>query len=89
VTFYPDTNYGGTGVKLGDGSYPISQMEAAGIPNDAISSIRVPAGFKVVAYQAGDYTGSSWTFTADNANLANTGGNDTISSFVITGSPSS
>ncbi|MDX6354913.1 MAG: alpha-L-fucosidase 2 [Streptomyces sp.] len=89
VTFYPDTNYAGTGVKLGDGSYTISQMEAAGIPNDAISSIRVPAGFKVVAYADGDFTGSSWTFTADNANLANTGGNDTISSFKITGSPTS
>ena len=86
ATFYPDANYGGTGVKLGDGSYTISQMEAAGIPNDAISSIRVPSGFKVVAYADGDYTGSSWTFTADNANLANTGGDNTISSFKITGS---
>ena len=85
ATFYPDANYGGTGVKLGDGSYTISQMEAAGIPNDAISSIRVPSGFKVVAYADGDYTGSSWTFTADNANLANTGGDNTISSFKITG----
>jgi hypothetical protein len=86
VTFYPDANYGGTGVKLGAGSYTIAQMEAAGIPNDAISSIRVPSGFKVVAYADGDYTGTSWTFTADNANLANTGGDNTISSFKITGS---
>jgi hypothetical protein len=40
----------------------------------------------VVAYANGDYTGTSWTFTADNANLANTGGDNTISSFKITGS---
>jgi hypothetical protein len=85
-TFYPAANYGGTGVRLGDGSYTIAQMEAAGIPNDAISSIRVPSGFKVVAYADGDFTGTSWTFTADNANLANTGGDNTISSFKITGS---
>ncbi|MEW1863441.1 MULTISPECIES: glycosyl hydrolase family 95 catalytic domain-containing protein [unclassified Streptomyces] len=85
-TFYPNTNYGGTGVKLGDGSYTISQMEAAGITNDAISSIRVPAGFTVVAYADGDFTGASWTFTADNADLTGLGANDTISSFKITGS---
>jgi hypothetical protein len=85
-TFYPDANYGGTGVKLGVGSYTIDAMVAAGIPNDAISSIRVPAGFTVVAYGDGDYTGSSWTFTSDQANLANTGNDNTISSFKITGS---
>ena len=84
-TFYPDPNYGGTGVKLGVGSYTIAQMQAAGIPNDAVSSIRVPSGFTVVAYTDGDFTGTSWTFTTDNANLATTGGDNTISSFTITG----
>jgi hypothetical protein len=85
-TFYPNASYGGTGVTLGDGSYGIAAMQAAGIPNDAISSIRVPAGFKVVAYADGDFTGASWAFTADNPNLANTGNDNTISSFVISGS---
>ncbi|HEX4442761.1 MAG TPA: hypothetical protein VHZ81_04245 [Galbitalea sp.] len=85
VAFYPNANYGGTGVTLGDGSYGISQMEAAGIANDAISSIQVPAGKTVVAYTDGDFTGTSWTFTASNANLANTGNDNTISSFVISG----
>jgi hypothetical protein len=85
-TFYPNASFGGTGVTLGDGSYDINAMQAAGIPNDAISSIHVPAGFTVVAYADGDFTGASWTFTADNANLANTGNDNTISSFVITGS---
>jgi hypothetical protein len=85
-TFYPNASFGGTGVTLGDGSYDINAMQAAGIPNDAISSIRVPAGFTVKAYADGDLTGATWTFTADNANLANTGNDNTISSFVITGS---
>jgi hypothetical protein len=87
-TFYPNASFGGTGVTLGDGSYDINAMQAAGIPNDAVSSIRVPAGFTVKAYADGDFTGSTWTFTADNANLANTGNDNTISSFVITGSAS-
>ena len=85
ATFYPDANYGGTGVTLGDGSYTIAQMQAAGITNDAITSIQVPSGKTVVAYADGDFTGTSWTFTANNPNLATTGGDNTISSFVISG----
>jgi hypothetical protein len=84
-TFYPNASYGGTGVTLADGSYGIAQMQAAGITNDAISSIQVPAGFTVVAYADGDFTGTSWTFTADNPNLATTGNDNTISSFVVSG----
>ncbi|MDQ1550991.1 MAG: hypothetical protein QOD50_413, partial [Actinomycetota bacterium] len=36
-------------------------------------------------YADGDFTGTAWTFTANNANLANTGNDNTISSFVISG----
>ena len=84
-TFYPNASYGGTGVALGAGSYSISQMQAAGIANDSVSSIQVPSGYTVVAYGDGDFTGPSWTFTASNANLSATGNDNTISSFVITG----
>ncbi|MFC5530560.1 beta/gamma crystallin-related protein [Cohnella yongneupensis] len=84
VTFYPDPNYGGTGVTLGVGTYTIAQMQAAGIPNDAISSIRVPAGRTVTAYRDGAFDGTVWTFSSDNANLANTGNDNQISSFKIT-----
>ncbi|WP_224367049.1 beta/gamma crystallin-related protein [Hyalangium versicolor] len=83
VTFYPDRDFGGAGVTLGVGSYNIAQMQAAGIVNDSISSIRVPAGRTVTAYQDGAFDGSSWTFTADNSNLANTGNDNTISSFRV------
>jgi hypothetical protein len=68
---------------LGVGTYTISQMVAAGIPNDAISSIKVPAGRTVIAYGDGAFDGPSWTFTADNSNLANTGNDNTISSIKI------
>ncbi|WP_222430767.1 glycosyl hydrolase family 95 catalytic domain-containing protein [Cohnella terricola] len=83
-TFYPDANYGGKGVSLPPGSYNITQMQAAGIANDSISSIRVPAGVTVVAYADGAFDGQSWTFTADNPNLAATGNDKVISSFIIT-----
>jgi alpha-L-fucosidase 2 len=87
-TFYPDINYGGTGVKLGVGNYDLAQLQSTGIGNDAISSIRVPSGFTVTAYADSGFSGTSWTFTADNANLINSGNNDAISSLKITSSGS-
>ncbi len=83
-TFYPDINFGGTGVTLGAGSYDLPQLQAAGIANDSISSIRVPSGYTVVAYSNSGFAGTAWTFTADNASLINTGNNDAISSLKIT-----
>ena len=83
-TFYPDINYGGTGVRLGTGDYDLAQLQSLGIANDSISSIRVPAGFSVTAFGDSGFSGPSWTFTADNPNLGNTGGNDAISSLRIT-----
>ncbi|GAA2377121.1 glycosyl hydrolase family 95 catalytic domain-containing protein [Dactylosporangium salmoneum] len=82
-TFYPDINYGGTGVTLAAGNYDIAQLQAAGIANDSISSIRVPAGYTVTAYADGGFTGTSWTFTADTPSLIATGNNDQISSLRV------
>ncbi|HYS37550.1 MAG TPA: glycoside hydrolase N-terminal domain-containing protein, partial [Pseudonocardiaceae bacterium] len=83
-TFYVDAGYSGTAVALGAGSYDLPQLQAAGIANDSISSIRVPAGFTVTAYADAGFAGTAWTFTADDPNLVNTGNNDAISSLRIT-----
>ncbi|MBJ6361385.1 glycoside hydrolase family 95-like protein [Paenibacillus sp. GCM10012307] len=82
-TFYSDSNYSGTAVSLPPGEYNIAQMQAAGIANDSISSIRVPSGITVIAYGDGAFDGPSWTFTADNPNLANTGNDNMISSLKV------
>ncbi|MEV6925109.1 carbohydrate-binding protein [Dactylosporangium sp. NPDC051485] len=82
-TFYPDINYGGTGVTLGAGNYDLAQLQAAGIANDNISSIRVPAGYTVTGYADSGFSGTSWTFTADTPSLLTTGGNDQISSLRV------
>jgi hypothetical protein len=58
-------------------------MTAAGLPNNWVSSLRVPSGYTVVAYD-GDLTGTSWTYTADNASFVTTGNNDVVSSVRIT-----
>jgi hypothetical protein len=83
-TFYVDINYGGAAVTLAIGNYDLAQLQAAGIANDSISSIRVPSGYTVVAYGDAGFSGPSWTFTSDNANLVNTGNNDVISSLRVT-----
>jgi hypothetical protein len=82
-TFYPDQNFVGTGVRLGVGSYTIAQMQAAGVANDAVSSIQVPSGYTVTAFGDGDFTGGSWTFTADARTLPQ-GADNVISSIRIT-----
>ena len=83
-TFYADANYSGTGVPLGPGSYDLAQLQAAGIANDSISSIRVPAGYTVTGYADAGFSGTAWSFTSDTPSLAATGNNDAISSLRIT-----
>ncbi|WP_327003509.1 discoidin domain-containing protein [Dactylosporangium sp. NBC_01737] len=82
-TVYGDDNYAGTSATLGVGSYDLPQLQAAGIANDSISSIRVPAGYQVTGYADAGFAGTAWTFTADTANLLPTGNNDAISSLRI------
>ena len=67
VTFYADINYGGTAKTLGVGNYTLSQLNAAGIQNDWMSSLRVPSGYKVEVYQNDNFTGTKWTYTADSS----------------------
>ncbi len=80
VTFYQDANYGGalSGVKgLGDyASLP------ADVPNDWMSSLRVPAGWAVDIYANGSFGGTVCTFTADTT-FVGTACNDIMSSFRI------
>jgi hypothetical protein len=52
VTFYADINYGGTAKTVGVGNYTLSQLNAKGIPNDWMSSLKVPNGWTVEVYQS-------------------------------------
>lgn len=48
---YQDINYGGYNCNLNVGRYDMSQLQALGIQNDDISSIKVRDGYEVVLYQ--------------------------------------
>ncbi len=65
VTFYQHADYAGTAVSLSKGNYTLAQLQAAGIPNDWVSSLRIPAGWTVEIYQNDNFGGTKWTFTAD------------------------
>jgi beta-glucanase (GH16 family) len=83
VVVYQDCNYGGTSGSFPIGSYTLAAMQARGVPNDWVSSVRVPAGLKVVLYQNDNYAGTSVTLTADNSCLVGNSFNDQASSMVV------
>ncbi|MFI6159580.1 alpha-L-fucosidase [Micromonospora haikouensis] len=86
VGVYANVNYD-SGVNLSVGSYTAAQLQSAGIGLRAISSVRVTAGHQLVGYANDNFSGTSWTFTADNADLRNTGNNDAIASLRVTFNP--
>lgn len=86
VTFYQDINYGGTASQaLAPGNYTLSQLQAKGVANDWASSVKVPAGRKVIMYEHDNFTGASWTLTADTQNFTSLSpnANDQVSSVKI------
>lgn len=82
VCFYEHVNYAGASTCLSASSAWIGNAW-----NDRISSVRVPAGFKVQLFADINYGGRSVTLTADNANLVGAGFNDAASSMKITAPP--
>jgi len=82
VTFYQDINYGGAASQsIPKGNYTLSQLQARGVQNDWASSCRIPAGWTVIMYQHDNFTGTSWTRTADTPNFTSFSGlNDNMSS---------
>ncbi|WP_377161130.1 peptidase inhibitor family I36 protein [Roseateles sp. UC29_93] len=79
VCFYENANYAGAGLCRSTTTSWIGPTW-----NDRISSIRVPAGFKVELFADINFGGRSVTLTADNANLTAVSLNDAVSSMRVT-----
>lgn len=62
ATFFTGAYYDGQSVELGVGSYTMDQI---GLPNDYISSLKVPQGLMVTLYEHPDYQGDSRTYSED------------------------
>ena len=80
VTFFQHINYGGaaSGVKA-RGNYATLPGD---VPNDWMSSLRVPAGWTVEAYEHINFGGAVCTYRGDTA-WVGSGCNDKMSSFRI------
>lgn len=80
VIFYQDINYGGAAsLPMGKGDYA---SLPSSVPNDWMSSLRVPSGWIVEAYEHGSFGGAVCTFTADTS-WVGSACNDKMSSFRI------
>ncbi|MFE0332547.1 RICIN domain-containing protein, partial [Streptomyces sp. NPDC058960] len=85
---FQNVNYQGSSAVLPLGSYTSSQLSAAGLGPAMASSLLVPDGYQVTGYSGDNFTGTAWTFTADNADLRNTGNNDAVVSMKVQLNPS-
>lgn len=79
-TVYKDCNYGGYSVSLPTGDYTLSQLQAKGVLDNDISSLKVQSGYEVVLYANDNFSGSSVTITSDDTCLVDNNFNDVASS---------
>lgn len=83
ATFYQHCDYGGYSASLNEGNYTLSQLQAAGIANDDISSIQIESGYQITMYQHDNFTGNTLVKSSNDNCLVDDGFNDDISSVVI------
>lgn len=83
VVLYTDCNYGGNAAGLAVGSYNMSDLIARGIPNDAVSSLRVLSGYRAVLYQDINFGGSTLSKTANAGCLVDDSWNDITTSVIV------
>lgn len=84
ATFYKDCNYTGAFVSLAAGTYTLSQLQARGILNDDVSSLKVTSGYQVTLYLNDNFGGRTIVKTGDDACLVDDNFNDSTSSIKIT-----
>ncbi|MCY1004695.1 beta/gamma crystallin-related protein [Nannocystis pusilla] len=78
VTLYVDAGFAGKSVTLGVGHH---NLAALGVGDDAISSVKVPQGWRVTLFTDAEARGSSVSFAADSANIGQL--SDKISSAIV------
>jgi hypothetical protein len=65
------------------GRYTLSALNAWGVRNDDITSLKVASGYQVTLYADDNFGGASLTKTADDASLVDDDWNDKVSSLVV------
>ncbi|MDR7272462.1 beta-glucanase (GH16 family) [Pelomonas saccharophila] len=83
ATVYQDCNYAGYAAALPEGSYTLTQLQARGVRDNDLSSLRVNAGYQVQLFDGDNFTGTSVTRTADTGCLVDQGFNDRATSAIV------
>jgi hypothetical protein len=81
VEIFEHSNYNGKKSTLGLGYYSYNDIKAMGL-NDKTSSLKVPEGMVVVAYEHADKRGEQFVYKSD-TNWVGGGANDKFSSFEV------
>ncbi|UOB17903.1 hypothetical protein [Abyssalbus ytuae] len=71
VTFYQHCDFKGYAVALPAGNYTIGQLEAYGIKNDDLSSVRIEDGYRVTIYEHNNFEGNSLILTSNTTCFGN------------------
>lgn len=82
VTLYTDANYRGQSAVLLPGTYANMQL-ADGFPEKALSSVQIPAGYRVVLYDQPNLRGKSYTLTASRSSFSLSSWNDRAMSIAV------
>ena len=83
VNVYKDCNYGGYTAPLAVGNYTTAQLNALGVLDNDVSSLKVTEGYKVILYDGDNFTGSSTVITSANSCLVAANWNDITSSIQV------
>lgn len=80
-----DYNAGAQGyaVQLTKGSANLGGLEARGFKNDSLSSIKIPAGWKVTLYKDDNFKGTAKVLYGNNSCLSGISFNDVVSSIKV------
>jgi hypothetical protein len=65
VTVYADIDYTGFSGGLSTGNYTLAQLQALGVKDNDITSVKVTEGYKVILYSDDNFTGTSATITSN------------------------
>jgi beta-glucanase (GH16 family) len=83
ATVYQDCNYAGYSAALPEGSYTLAQLQARGVRDNDLSSLRVNAGYQVQFFDGDNFTGASVTRSGDTGCLVDQGFNDRATSVIV------
>jgi hypothetical protein len=83
ATLYQHCDYAGYAVSLPVGDYTLSQLNARGIANNDVSSLKVQSGYEIQVFADDFYGGASFVLSGDDACLVDNGINDYISSVKV------